>query len=370
MNERFWYRVTRKMLKAGPFPTIVRDEHIKIVKEYASEDEAKFLSQLKPRQFYEYDDLKSITGLDDESFKIQFDNVLKKALMTEIPHEFKPGTNVYFITSLYPGLLEFIFMKNDVSQTVKNLASIQEELVKKMIANTQENYDNLLPIFKSMPVFGRTIPVEKFVETKEEVVLPFQEVSKIIEGKEIIGVGNCFCRHAKDILGHHCKRTDLRRTCFFFDDIGKFLIKQGFIEQVPQEEAIKILRDCEEAGLVHKVFSKDTDKHIDREVINAMCNCCADCCEILGGHMKGGIPLIDLTEYMAQVNVDECVGCGNCVEKCNLSIIELVDDIAVVEQDKCIGCGACAYTCPTGAMNLIKTELRRVFTPPPRIGSV
>ena len=73
---------------------------------------------------------------------------------------------------------------------------------------------------------------------------------------------------------------------------------------------------------------------------------------------------------MAQVNVDECVGSGTCVEKCNLSIIELVDDIAVVEQDKCIGCGACAYACPAGAMKLIKTELRRIFTPSPRIGSV
>ena len=30
MDERFWYRVTRKILRAGPFPTIVNDGHIKI----------------------------------------------------------------------------------------------------------------------------------------------------------------------------------------------------------------------------------------------------------------------------------------------------------------------------------------------------
>lgn len=370
MSERFWYRVTRKMLRAGPLPMELNDGLINLVKEYASEDEAKFINNLKPRQFYEFDDLKSITGLDDESLKNQLGNVLKKALLTEVPHKYKPGVNVYFITSLLPGLTEFIFMRDDTSQTVKNMASIQEEIFKQIIAKTQENYDTMLPIFKKMPVFGRTVPVEQFVETKEEVVLPFQEISKIIDTKEVIGVGNCFCRHAKDLVGDHCKRTDLRKTCFLFDDVGKFLIKQGFIEQVSREEAKKILKDCEEAGLVHKAFSKDTDKHIDKEVITGMCNCCADCCEILGNHQRGGTPIVDLTEYMAQVNVDECVGCGTCVEKCNLSIINLVDDIAVIEQDKCIGCGACAYACPTGAMNLIKTELRRIFTPPPRIGSV
>jgi NAD-dependent dihydropyrimidine dehydrogenase PreA subunit len=277
---------------------------------------------------------------------------------------------VYFITSLLPGLTEFIFMRDEVSPTLMKLAAIQDELFKEQHSLVQKNYDSMVPFMKSkMPVFGRTIPVEKFVETKEEVVLPFQEVSKIIDTKEIIGVGNCFCRHAKDLLGHNCKRTDLRKTCFSFGEHAKFLIEQGFIKQITREEAKKILKDCEEAGLVHKAFARETDKHIDREVIGGMCNCCSDCCEMIGGHFKGGVPIVDLVEYMAQVNGEECVGCGTCVEKCNLSIIELVDDIAVVEQDKCFGCGACANACPTGAMSLIKTELRRIFTPPPKLES-
>ncbi|GAG07531.1 unnamed protein product, partial [marine sediment metagenome] len=40
MSERFWYRVTRKMLRAGPIPMEVNDGLINLVKEYANEDEA------------------------------------------------------------------------------------------------------------------------------------------------------------------------------------------------------------------------------------------------------------------------------------------------------------------------------------------
>ncbi len=133
MSERFWYRVTRKMLRAGPIPMEVNDGLINLVKEYANEDEAQFINQLKPKQYYEYDDLKSITGLDDESLKKQLDSVLKKALLTEIPHKYKPDVKVFFITSLLPGLTEFIFMRDDTSQTVKNIASIQEEMFAKLL---------------------------------------------------------------------------------------------------------------------------------------------------------------------------------------------------------------------------------------------
>ena len=85
------------MLKAGPLPMQVNDELINLVKEYASKEEAKFINYLKPKQYYEVEDLKSLTGLDDEVFKEQFDNVLKKALLTEIPHKYKPDTNVYIL---------------------------------------------------------------------------------------------------------------------------------------------------------------------------------------------------------------------------------------------------------------------------------
>ena len=36
MSERFWYRVTRKNLRAGPVPMEVNDGLINLVKEYAN----------------------------------------------------------------------------------------------------------------------------------------------------------------------------------------------------------------------------------------------------------------------------------------------------------------------------------------------
>ena len=70
---------------------------------------------------------------------------------------------------------------------------------------------------------------------------------------------------------------------------------------------------------------------------------------------------------MAKVTEDECVGCGTCVDTCLVKAIELVDDIANIDKNKCMGCGQCAYHCPTGAMKLIKTDLREVLIPPPKL---
>ncbi|MGP8320675.1 MAG: 4Fe-4S binding protein [Methanosarcinaceae archaeon] len=54
---------------------------------------------------------------------------------------------------------------------------------------------------------------------------------------------------------------------------------------------------------------------------------------------------------VAKINVDECVGCGTCVDECPTGAISMNDnDIAVVNADECTDCGACIDACPTEAI--------------------
>lgn len=69
------------------------------------------------------------------------------------------------------------------------------------------------------------------------------------------------------------------------------------------------------------------------------------------------------------LNEEECVGCGTGVDKCNVEAIELINEIAVIDENICIGCGICVHHCPSNAIDLIKTELRRVFVPPPKLAN-
>ena len=73
------------------------------------------------------------------------------------------------------------------------------------------------------------------------------------------------------------------------------------------------------------------------------------------------------TNYLANVNSYECVGCGTCVEMCPMHTIELIDATANVNENKCIGCGICVHHCPENAIKLKRIENREVFVLPPRI---
>lgn len=54
---------------------------------------------------------------------------------------------------------------------------------------------------------------------------------------------------------------------------------------------------------------------------------------------------------VAIINVNECVGCGACLDECPAEAISMDNDnIAIVDQGSCIDCGACVDVCPTCAI--------------------
>lgn len=62
---------------------------------------------------------------------------------------------------------------------------------------------------------------------------------------------------------------------------------------------------------------------------------------------------------MAYPNIeqDECIGCGVCVDGCPASVLDLVEETAtVVDADACIACEACVDSCPTGAISELIDE--------------
>ncbi|MFH1090996.1 MAG: mercury methylation ferredoxin HgcB [Pseudomonadota bacterium] len=53
------------------------------------------------------------------------------------------------------------------------------------------------------------------------------------------------------------------------------------------------------------------------------------------------------------LNLEACVGCGECETVCPQGVFKVSDRKAVIiDQDGCMECGACAVNCPTEAITV------------------
>ena len=358
-----WFKLARKFVKAGKLPLPINDTVLEILKIVLTEDQRDYLLKFK-KNSYNINEIKEISDLDEKNLEKMLNDLMHLGMISGIPSR-RAGIMVYRITPFFPGVLEFTLMRGETTPTTKKLASLWEKYFNEMSEAVQQNFDNFIPLIRQAATsIDRVVPVETQIEMKEEIVVPYEGLSKILDECGTIGLMTCYCRHRKDLLGDPCKATDLRKNCFSFNRVADFLISQGFAEEVSKGKALKILKKSEDDGLVHKAFHNalDPEKELD-----GMCSCCSCCCGTFDIHYKGGIPLMSIASYLAKVDGDNCIGCGTCVEKCNAKAIELIENTAMIDEERCIGCGLCAHHCPEEAITMKRTGPRNVFVPPPRV---
>ena len=57
--------------------------------------------------------------------------------------------------------------------------------------------------------------------------------------------------------------------------------------------------------------------------------------------------------WTVAVDVDKCVGCGECVDVCPVEVYELQDGKAVaVHEEECLGCESCVEVCEADAITI------------------
>jgi heterodisulfide reductase subunit A-like polyferredoxin len=81
-----------------------------------------------------------------------------------------------------------------------------------------------------------------------------------------------------------------------------------------------------------------------------------------------GIPTaVAHSSFRSVVDADLCMGCGDCVERCQFRALSLPDDVCVVDYARCVGCGVCASVCPTEALHLERRPQDEISVPPATI---
>lgn len=205
------------------------------------------------------------------------------------------------------------------------------------------------------PAVLRVIPAQTTV--KREEILPYDEVQKLILSAKIYHVADCSCRTQQERLGDRKCKLPLH-TCLTLYNVERSPIPGD----VTQAEALALLDTCEKEGLVHCV---NNVMGSTEGSVSFICNCCGCCCIVLRGINEWGIEKsVAVANYYAMVETDLCIGCGNCVDRCQVNAITLENDAAVVNRKKCIGCGLCVTGCTSSAASLKRKPDAEIVIPP------
>jgi len=378
LSEERYKKAAQRIIKAGSLPFPINETLINIIKQMISEEELDFIDAFRRKTSQTLEELRETSKMSENQILRHVQSLAKKGYIFNQPNS--QGIMVYRLMPLVMvGAFEYTFM-SEIYHTPeeKALAELFAKYFKEVGDFIQMNYDNIIPMFEKMRPFDRTIPileknvsgsevqitVNENIEVPEEVIIPTQRIEVLIKKFDTIAVGHCFCRNHKDLLGEPCKQTELRENCFTFGKSAKYVSEQGFARLISKEEALIIMKQSEEDGLVHKAFHPHSD--IQR-METSVCNCCKCCCGTLDWWRGGMTAMINSTNFLSSIDEELCTGCGICVEKCPVEAIHLNSElIAKVDKSVCIGCGVCAHFCPENTVNLIE-GMRRIYVPPPKL---
>ena len=239
------------------------------------------------------------------------------------------------------GLLEF------------QITSLEKETVKLVgqYINEKLKYD----MMEMTASFQRTIPVQQSVEV-QHIVAPYDDACAILRKQGRIVLTACACRTQRAQFGKGCGKP--LEVCFMFGPMGEYYLENGLGRRVGLEEALRILNEAQEAGLISQPSNAEDPF--------TLCNCCGDCCGFLHAFQKHPKPAeMVSSNYRLILDQDRCSGCGKCVGRCGLQAITMNEaGISEVNWDRCIGCGLCVITCQEKARKLV-LKLREEHRTPP-----
>ena len=229
------------------------------------------------------------------------------------------GVLNYYYPIWVPGIMEGILSNREQCDRYPDLGACFEEY-------TRRRLEVLVPTLNSGKAgmsFMRVMPVMSAVENNSRTA-SYDELSTLIENSWALSVGPCSCRRARRLMGEGCGHLE-DDMCMYLNDNAVNFVKSGAHRPITKEEAYEILKRAEENGLVHEI-----NQTPGFEEATAICNCCGCSCFALRIAEMFRSKNAIRSNYVARVDKQNCVACGQCVEHCQTNALRL-------GQKNCIG---------------------------------
>ncbi|MEN6448905.1 MAG: 4Fe-4S dicluster domain-containing protein [Thermoguttaceae bacterium] len=286
----------------------------------------------------------------------------QRGLVFDVEHE---GRRYFSLAPLALGFFEFTFMRTRGDLPQRQLAQLFDDYMREDAAGGIYR-----SVFEGPTQIGRTLVREESLSERQTEVLDWERASHLVKTASAIGVGLCACRHLASHLGQACDRP--QRVCLTLNYAAKSLVRNGLADPVTAGEAMRILEQSKESGLVQIADNV-------KQRVAYICNCCGCCCEMFHAVHVGNIRnAITSSNWIMQIDRPKCSGCGQCASVCPMRAIALTpagDDAAPAGhaqtpqhqaarlcQELCLGCGVCVAACPNRAISMSPRE-QRALTP-------
>jgi Pyruvate/2-oxoacid:ferredoxin oxidoreductase delta subunit len=302
----------------------------KMFAKIADEDEARFILAAAPPGTVE--EIAARAGLPVEKAEKMAGPLFKKGLIFKSK---KPGPQQYYKIRNFVQFHDGTVLTPGVSQEYLDMWKEFEE--KEMPA-----YHEMMIKAGSKP-FMRVIPVNVVVNAKAQV-MAFDDIKDMIDKAHVIAVTNCSCRTIKP-------RPEIPlQVCMQLDKAASYAIDRGTGRELTKQEAIDLLKMCEEVGLVHTAANT-------RGLGTMICNCDGEVCGNWPDK-KHAKSFTAPSRFIALIDQDSCTACETCVDRCFFDAIQMQgpNDTAAVDEEKCMGCGLCVVTCPVECIQMKETR--------------
>lgn len=325
----------------------------KILQVLYTEKEAKWVALLPVRPFT----LKRaarVWGTTEAKAERLLDHLCEKALLVDSEYH---GERQFVMPPPMAGFIEFALMRTRGDIDQKYLSELYYQYM-----NVEEDFVKDL-FYATETKLGR-VYVQEPVLTNEKMnhILDYERATHIVEEARYIGLGTCYCRHKMYHAGQPCEIDAPWDVCLTFDNVARSLAEHGeYARLISKEEAMDALERSYASNLVQ--IGENVREHPA-----FICNCCGCCCEALQAARKfSPMQPVATTNYIPEVSLEKCVGCGKCARVCPVLAISMREDgkrnkHAEIDTEICLGCGVCARNCPAKAIELKRRPIQ-VITP-------
>ena len=282
------------------------DPEYRILDPIVDDDMCSVMMRMRLETDFSAEDLAKKTRKSLDFVQTQCDKLVKAGV---IRTRVRSGVLCYYYPIWVPGIMEGILSNREQCDAHPELGACFEEY-------TRIRVGMLAPMLGNGVNFMRVMPVMSAIENDTHKA-SYDEISTLIEKAWAISVGPCSCRRSRRLMGEGCGHLE-EDMCLYLNDNAISFSKNGEHRLIPKEEAYEILRRAEDNGLVHEV-----NQSLGFDDVTAICNCCGCSCYALRIAELFRSPNGVSSNFIARVDKDKCVACGQCVENCQTNAVRL-----------------------------------------------